>query len=276
VAEWEVGPLRAEGEGVIRLFVGVDGNNCDLESQAVLEYSVRKYASEDVAITWMQQAKTGPYSGWNMKSARTPFTHYRWSLPAMCGYQGKAIYTDSDFIFMADIAELWHQPVPSVLLLKEATGKLNTAAMVVDCAKAKGHIPDLDALRKMVDANDTMAHYFRDHRHLVAPFEGAWNCIDLKGYKDINDPRIKAAHYSRIEHQVQLRHAIPRLKSEGRKHWYSGPVFGHPRPELQELFDTLLVEATAAGYGIERYRVKGTGESTRRAFAYKAHKGVAL
>lgn len=126
---------------MIRLFVGADGGNCDLESQAVLEWSVRKHASEPVEIVWMQQAATGPWSGWKCGSGRTPFSHFRWSLPSVCGYQGKAIYTDSDFVFMADIAELWNQDVPGVFLSKQPKKHLGkTCCLVFDCAHASGHV----------------------------------------------------------------------------------------------------------------------------------------
>lgn len=255
----------------VRLFVGADGNNCDLESQAVLEHSVRKHASRPVQITWMQNGR-GPWAGWRTGSARTPFTHYRWSIPSVCGYQGRAIYTDSDFIFRADIAELWDQAIPSVMLVRNPEGKTRTCCILFDCAAAKGHVPPVEVLRKMPDAQATMVEYFKRRRSLTSEFAGDWNCIDLKGYDDINDPRIKAIHYSRMECQVHLKHALPRLASEGLRHWYDGPTGPHWRPELQALFDELLDEAIAAGYPPERYRVTPAGAVAKRHFTYKRSK----
>jgi hypothetical protein len=270
---------------MIRLFVGTDCNNCDLESQAVLEYSVRKHASEPVEITWMRVSKKGPWSGWQTGSARTPFTHFRWSIPSVCNYEGRAIYTDSDFLFLADIAELWHQPIPGVLLAKTKNEKLgNSSCMLIDCARAKGHIPTIEELRKMPDAHATVERHFKDTPGLATSFEGAWNCIDLdskpgREHRDINDPQIKAIHYSRIEGQLQLKHCLPRLKAEGGKHWYPDADKAAARiretgsahwiPELQALFDQLLEEATAAGFDIERYRVDPHGEFSKRAFVYQ-------
>lgn len=252
----------------IRLFVGADGTNCDLESQAVLEWSVRKHTTADVEIVWMQQAAKGPWSGWQCSSGRTPFTHFRWSLPAVCHYEGRAIYTDSDFIFLADIADLWRQPIPRVALVRNPTGKISTSCILFDCAKAKGYVPSLDALRAMPDAHGTLFNYFRAHPELLNATDGNWDCGDLRGY-DLTDPRVKAIHYTRMSHQPQLKHAIPRLKREGRSHWYEGDVTAHPRPEVQQLFDDLLLEATSHGYGIDRYRVEPFAGATRSAFAYK-------
>lgn len=252
----------------IRVFVGADCHNGDLESQAVLEYTARQYASLPLEIVWMQNGR-GPWAGWQTASARTPFTHFRWSIPSVCDYAGRAIYTDSDFIFRADLAELWTQAIPGVMLVRNPTGKVRTCCILFDCAKAKGHVPSVETLRTLPDAQAHLVQYFKAHRALMAEFEGDWNCIDLKGYDDINDPRIKAIHYSRMECQPHLKHALPRLQREGCTHWYDGPTGPHWRPELQALFDALLVEALAAGYTLDRYRIAPAGKVPKRHFVYK-------
>lgn len=263
----------------IRLFVGADGTNCDLESQMVLEYSVRKHASQPVAITWMQQAATGPWSGWRCKSGRTPFSHFRWSIPSVCGWEGKAIYTDSDFWFMADIADLWNQDIPHVGLCANPNGKLVTSCILFDCAKAKGHVPDVKALRQMPDAHDSCLQYFRKHRGLLGQFDGAWDCRDYE--KDphkkhpVNEATIKAYHYTRMEIQCHLKYAIPRLHAEGRRHWYEpAPIFPH-RDDVQAIFDRLYQEALAAGYTVDQYRVESFGHAERKGFGYATHMGAA-
>ena len=224
----------------------------------------------------MRQSATGPWSGWKSSSkGRTPFTSYRWGIPAACDFKGKAIYVDVDFLFVADLAELWNQPVPNVGLVRNATGKLSTSQILFDCEKAKGHVPSIEKLRGMDDAHSTMLNYFRAHPELLAPTVGNWDCPDLKGAK-LGDADLKACHYTRIEHQCQLKHAIPRLAREGGKHWYTGEVFAHPRPELQALFDSLLAEAEAAGEGIEKYRVDPFGEAVRKDFKYTQHVGAKI
>lgn len=257
----------------IRLFVGCDGTNCDLESQMVLEYSLRKHASQPVEITWMQQAATGPWSGWQCKTGRTPFSHFRWSIPSVCGYAGKAIYTDSDFFFLADIAELWNQPIPHLALVRKPQDKPARAACILfDCAKAKGHIPDLKTLKQLPDAHDYCCQYLRLHRDLLDAFSGNWDCIDFekdpKGKGNLNDPRIKAIHYTRMSQQLHLKHALKRLRAEGRKHWYEGEVHAHPHQELQAMFDRLFEEAKAAGYSVDQYRVDAFGGAQRSNFKY--------
>lgn len=268
---------------MIRLFVGCDGTNCDLESQMVLEYSLRKHASEPVEITWMQQSGSGPWSGWKCSTGRTPFSHFRWSIPSVCDYRGKAIYTDSDFFFLADIAELWNQQIPHVMLVRKPQDKPQRAACILfDCAKSKGHIPPLKALKELADAHGHCSDYFRFHRELMDAFDGDWDCIgfekDVKGKGNLNDPRIKAIHYTRMEQQLHLKHAIPRLKREGRKHWYTAdgaPTFAHPRPDLQAVFDRLYREALDAGYTVDQYRVGAFAGAARKGFSYSSHVGQA-
>jgi hypothetical protein len=100
---------------MIRLFVGCAANHEDLESQAVLEWSIRKHASEPVEITWMRLSRdpASPWSGWATERWATPFSGFRWAIPEVCGFEGRAIYCDSDVIFMADVAELVAAAIPA-------------------------------------------------------------------------------------------------------------------------------------------------------------------
>lgn len=263
----------------IRLFVGCSANNEDLEAQAVLEYTARKHCSQPLNIIWMRQADAGPWSGWRCASGRTPFTHFRWSIPEVCGFQGRAIYTDVDFFFRADLAELWRQPIPNVALVRNATGKLSTSCILLDNAAARSHIPALADLKKLPDAHSVVLNYFRQHPELLAPTDGDWDCAGFEKSSAIDkprldDPRIKAVHYTRIETQLHLKYAVPRLRAEGKTHWYTGEVRNHARPDLQALFDELLAEAIAEGFTPETYKNGGFAGATRRDFAYKSHMGT--
>lgn len=255
----------------IRWFIGTSANGEDLEAEIVAEWSARKHCSLPLEITFMRQAAKGPWAGWaSSKRGITPFTPFRWGIPAACDFKGRAIYSDTDFIVVGDFAELWRQDIPGVMLLQSPLGKLRTGCLLFDCEKAKAVVPGFDALKKMDDAHGHMEVFFRNNRHHMKAFDGDWNCIDGGSYSTLTDARIKALHYSRISSQVHLKHAAARLKAEGRSHWYTGETHPHPRPEMQEMFDGLLAEALAAGYGPERYKVGKFDGAVRRDFVYSS------
>ena len=41
-------------ENAIKIFVGCDPNNCDLEQLMVLEHSIRKHTQHSIELHWMQ------------------------------------------------------------------------------------------------------------------------------------------------------------------------------------------------------------------------------
>lgn len=268
---------------MIRVFVGCDPNGCDLESQAVLEYTLRKFASQPVSIVWMRLTRdpTSPFFsdgvlGWRTDLWSTPFSGFRWAVPELCLFKGKAIYCDSDIIFRADIAELWEQPFKSgkVVLAKGGRDSWRFCVSLWNCADAAAYVKPITQLMRDPQAHRSMVQKFKGAR-FVQPFEGNWNTIDLEDYKDIHDPDIKVIHYSDESAQLQLKYAIPRLAAEGRKHWFDGRVRPHWRPELQSLFDALLIEAEAAGYHRENYApaiLFGDYKKQSHAQGYRSHR----
>lgn len=259
----------------VRLFIGTSPNGEDYEAEAVAAYTAQRFSSLPIEIVWMRASQQGPYSGWKLASGRTPFSAFRWSPPAMCGFEGRAIYTDVDFVFHADLAELWREVIPGVIITKTSAkpgGKIKTCCTLFDCAKAKGHIADLDGLRRMDDPQGHYTNYFRSREGLASGFQsGDWNAIDTF---DLSNPRIKATHYSRIEQQCHLPHAIARLKAQGKTHWYTGPVFAHPDQALQRHFDAMLAEAQAAGLTYDSFAYGSGVEISRRNFTYSAHRAT--
>lgn len=251
---------------MIRLFVGCAANNGDLESQAVCEWSIRKHTTRPLEITWMQLSRdpASPYysdgsNGWQTRHWTTPFSGFRWAVPGLCGFAGQAIYADSDVIFCADIGELWDQPIPAGKIVV-AKGGQRLCVSKWDCAAAKAYLPPLPKLQDDPMSHRGLMRWIAEHPELVESFAGGdWNVLDLDRV-DLASPRTKAVHCTGIPTQPQLRHALPRLQREGGRHWYSGPARRHPQPEIERLFDRLLAEATAHGFGIDRYRREPFGQ----------------
>lgn len=245
---------------MIKLFVGCAPNGEDAESQAVLEYTVRKHASEDVEIIWMALSRDprSPFysdngDGWQTAMWSTPFSGFRWFVPYLCHFSGKAIYSDSDVIFKGDIASLWKQNVPfGKIALAKGGGSWRYCVSLWDCEECENYFPPVEDIKRS-DGHDRMSIFMRNTPQLTAPFSGNWNCLDGESYRNLNDPNIKAIHYTDMSTQPHLHIAKERLKRYGLQHWYDGKVRQHSRDDLIELFISELEGAHRAGYSVDRY-----------------------
>lgn len=84
----------------------------------VLSYSIRQHTRATVEITPLYQAVADagiqiPTPQQSHLRPRTPFTFQRFAIPALCHYQGRALYLDSDMLVFKDISQLWRQPFSS-------------------------------------------------------------------------------------------------------------------------------------------------------------------
>lgn len=245
--------------GPIRIFIGCPANNEDLESQAVLDYTLHKHATEPLDIVWMKLSRDpqsfwysdGKGKGWITKGWATPFSPFRWAIPEYCGFEGRAIYLDVDMMVQGDIAELWNVTLyPGAFAMAKKADTF--CCTLFDNAKAKNYIPPVSRLRSEVGLYRNVRRSFGANS--VQPFSvGNWNCLDGENYKSLDDPDIKNIHCTSIPTQPQLKYALPRLQAQGKKHWYGAETRPHWRQDIVDRFDTLLAEAKANGYPPEKY-----------------------
>lgn len=246
---------------MIRIFVGTPASNEDLECQTAFEWSLRKHhPQDDIELHWMMLSRdpaspwysNPPNEGWNTKGWATPFSPLRWGIPAACNYQGRAIYCDCDQIFLADVAELWSQPIPDGKALLMAPDGAS-CVMLMDCERMQKVLPPIDRLKREQGLYRQVRGTVAQHS---APFKGDWNCRDGRGHKTIFDGDVKLLHYTLIPTQPNHKYARERLAREGKQHWHPGPDQPHPQPEVTKLFDDTFAEACAAGRGPEAFRVQ--------------------
>ena len=132
----------------IKIFIGCDPNNSDLEQMMVLDYSLHKHTSEPVEIIWMQLSRdpssvwySNPQTGegWHTEKWATPFSGFRWAIPEYCSFSGRAIYMDADMVVLDDIAKLWQHPISdeAILAAKGDGDLMRLCTCVWDCQKAK-------------------------------------------------------------------------------------------------------------------------------------------
>lgn len=105
----------AEREGIdhrplvepMRVYVGAAER--ELLPLRVLEHSLRKHASRPLRVIPMIDVPV-PEPKDEDDRARTPFSFYRFVIPKLAGYRGRALYLDSDMLAFADVAELFDIP----------------------------------------------------------------------------------------------------------------------------------------------------------------------
>ncbi len=247
----------------IEVFVGCDPNDCDLEQMMVLDYSIRKHCSQPVNIHWMQLSRDPQsfwYSnpeqqqGWRSEAWTTPFSGFRWGIPAFREYQGKAIYMDTDVLVLCDLAEIWNSPFAAgkVVMAKGGEQSWRFCVSMWDCAAARDHLPAIEDLRSKPEIHQQLKKYYKKNPQVIQPFDSQYNNIDGE-----NSPieQIKILHYSDMGTQFSHPLSFARLQREGGTHWFDGTVMPHPRKDLQALFDEYYQQALAAGYSLDNYRM---------------------
>lgn len=239
----------------IRYFVGTDPNGCDAESLMVLDYSMRQHTDREVEIVWMRHSNdVGSFwHGWDGHLWPTPFSGFRWAIPEYCGFEGQAIYSDSDVIWLDDIAKLWDRPFEAGKLVQAKGGKEGWRFCV-----CKWNNPEcqqfplrVGRMRTVADSHERMKGLLAGNPHVVQPFDIDWNNVDGENLTEFSG--VGALHYSSMNHQPHLKYALPRLERQGIKHWFDGDIQRHWNEAVIDLFDEYYNKALEAGYKVKDY-----------------------
>ena len=229
----------------IKLFVGCAPNGEDAESQMVLEYTARKHSSMPIDIVWMQHSNDPMnfWAGWKSSTWATPFSGFRWGIPAACGYEGQAIYMDSDMIILDDLAKLWNEPWDDSAII-QMKGGWRTCVAKWECRRAGEVLPTIGEIRENPHSHQQLFSSLQQHPYLVQKFDRQWNNFDGENDK-IED--IKILHYTDMSTQPHGKYAVPRLQEELRTHWFDGEFREHRRQDVQDTFDKYYDEAIESG-----------------------------
>lgn len=88
---------------MIRVFIGYDPN--ETVAYHVLAHSIMRHASEPVSVTPLKLSQL-PMTRARDPKQSTEFSFSRFLVPWLCGYEGQAIFMDSDMLCRADIATM--------------------------------------------------------------------------------------------------------------------------------------------------------------------------
>lgn len=223
----------------IKLFIGTSSNGEDADIEIAYEYSLRKNVSGPLEITWMRQThdEDSIWGGWDTHHWSTPFSGYRWVIPEVCGFEGKAIYTDVDMINLHDIRDLWNTDLNFRACGARRGvrfGGHEFCVMVFDCSHPTWKvISRAEDQKKIPNTHWRHIDTFSGNEEQVWDLDPRWNCLDGDG-KPIEE--MFHLHYTNMATQPW------------RPAWYIGPLTEHSRPDLVKLYYDMVQEAKDAGY----------------------------
>ena len=224
--------MKKSSTSPIKLFVGTSANGEDAHAEITYEYSLRKHCSRDIDITWMRQSRdpSSPFFGWYTSMWATPFTAFRWAVPELCNFQGRAIFTDIDMLNLYDIGELYDmdmQGKPLLARFLKDHKRHEFSVMLMDCDKICDKIPPIADMKQIPDIHQRLTRKFSGEKY-TGHLDPSWNCLDGE---NLSIDEIKQLHFTFMNSQPW------------QPEWYTGTLSKHRRPELVELWERYHQEA---------------------------------
>ncbi|NEO61992.1 MAG: glycosyl transferase, partial [Moorea sp. SIO4G2] len=207
----------------VRVFIG--SGEASLVERKVSIYSLRKHSRRELDIYVFNgthnaiehnddQPYLAPMSLRVKYRNTTEFSLYRYLIPQLCNYQGKAIYIDSDTICLTDIGELFETPLNGCdFLAKRAystEGKdlWGLSVMLIDCQKSNFDLETYyDEIEQGLYSYPDLARmspaFLAHHHYQIGELDPLWNVFD---YYD-NDTKL--IHYTNLYTQPWKSHNHP-------------------------------------------------------------------
>tara|TARA_R100000656_G_scaffold122842_1_gene98770 strand:- start:673 stop:1443 length:771 start_codon:yes stop_codon:yes gene_type:complete len=181
---------------MIKLFIGTSETD-DAWIESIYLYSLFKNTSEELDITFLRPSM---FSDWKKNGWGTPFTNFRYAVPELCNFEGRAIYTDVDQLNFRDINDLWTTDLEGCAFgmvwdaltdnglswraTEYSRGWFCDSVLLIDCKKAQQYIDPIEEI-----ANSSRNYKWRWIEGIGAPFkqkvdgiikelDSRWNCFD--------------------------------------------------------------------------------------------------
>ena len=195
----------------VRVFIG--SGEASLLERKTLIYSLRKNSKRDLDIyvfngthDAIERNDDKPVAAGLPLEIKyrnfTEFSNYRFIIPQICGYEGRAIFVDSDTICLTDIGELFDTDMQGNQFLAKAeaykgSGSWGLSVMLLDCAKARFDLPkyfrEIDEGKYTNTDLHQMTPGFLDHHPFkIGPIDPNWNSFDK------HDEHTKLIHYTNL------------------------------------------------------------------------------
>jgi hypothetical protein len=210
--------------GAVKVFIG-SGEQSLLERK-VLIHSLRKHTRRDLDICVFNGTHNALEKGdavpvpaplpLHLKYRNlTEFSLYRYLIPELCSFQGRAIYLDSDMICLTDIGQLFDSPLDGYdfLAKREAYDEGNEkmwglSVMLIDCARCRFDLErifaDIDqALYTYREFSQLGTNFLDRYPYWVGELDPDWNVFDRY------DSKTRLIHYTNLFTQPWKYHDHP-------------------------------------------------------------------
>jgi hypothetical protein len=175
--------LSNQVEMPVRVYVG--SQEAQMLAVKVLEFSIRERTNAQVQVHPLHQSPVEfPTPKDPRNRPRTPFSFQRFYIPALKGFQGRAIYLDSDMQVFRDIMELWTLPFEGADVLAarepgESGRRPQFSVMLLNCDELRWSLPDIvAALDRGEFTYETLMYDMAVARRVRAAIDPAWNSLE--------------------------------------------------------------------------------------------------
>lgn len=161
----------------------------------MLEHSIRKHASCAVDIHWMRagdsrfeitehgdpgtwKINVAPGSAWKKRGAwGTPFSCFRFAVPELCAFTGRAVYLDADMLVLGDVRELLTTDLVNGY---KTISMPRTDVAVIDCAyfADKTWWPSIEKMRPSGWITWHYCKLLQQHGAITPSLDPKWNVCD--------------------------------------------------------------------------------------------------
>lgn len=219
-------PLGADSP--IRIFIGA--GDAQLIPALVLKHSIEKHATSSTSITIMNEW-THPMPKDARNQPRTPFSFQRFMIPEKCGYEGHAIYMDSDMLVFGDVREIWDFDGPGLVVMRHRDTdkhKAQYSVFRIDCELLNWNLNEIvdnldsgkltyeNLVFNLITASSNSGVYIEQ-----SGFNPDWNSLE-----EYTEGKTKLLHYTEM---------------------YNQPWLANPNHPLGHLWFSELKEAVADG-----------------------------
>lgn len=179
----------------LHIWVGTDPWQKRAGAEKVLEHSVRKHATCPVEFHWMRSGDAPHYAvsengdpgtwklgrpidhAWPKRGWGTPFSCFRFAIPEMSGFSGRAVYMDADMVCLGDVRELRDRKLRKPWT---CTGARSTDVSIIQCDafRLDRDWPRIESMKPSSATTGAYVGMLHALGWIDPTLDPNWNCTD--------------------------------------------------------------------------------------------------